>query len=487
MSEFIQIGLTVRYTYMPKHRIRKKPHAVSSLTSIPLEEPGLTDPTQYLDEIDSYHQSRTTNLKKRASADNFKDHLLSASEGETSSGEYHEREEVLPLDLSSSEADAEEQIGEMREYFSDQSEESVGAEVGWGSKKRTFYDTDFVGDEKKGQREQTELALEEEREALSLQKRLTSGLTEKDYLTHDLLSTLSISRPDPAYDTTKDDNTVLAESPELNELIQDLQSHISLLNSLILPSLSIARNITQPPSNLLLYLNTYSSLSLSYCCSILFYLSLRASGVAVATHPVCERLVTSRALLSQLTVLNKDLQPELESWLQQKLNDTDISSDINPIGLNNGDNPIENSQELIDTVSDKNSVTELNLPNPATEVDRYASLTPLEFYDVMMRERKERKKLKKANKHITTNTEEENIVETGETKRPINYDIKKNKGLTPRRKKELRNPRVRQRMKYKRALKNRKGQVAGTRPRTSLYPGELTGIRDDISKSRKIR
>lgn len=44
-------------------------------------------------------------------------------------------------------------------------------------------------------------------------------------------------------------------------------------------------------------------------------------------------------------------------------------------------------------------------------------------------------------------------------KRPITYQIAKNKGLTPHRKKELRNPRVKHRMKYRKAKIRRKGQV----------------------------
>jgi len=53
---------------------------------------------------------------------------------------------------------------------------------------------------------------------------------------------------------------------------------------------------------------------------------------------------------------------------------------------------------------------------------------------------------------------EEPIMTTDE-KRGITYQIAKNKGLTPRRKKELRNPRVKNRMKYRKAKIRRKGQV----------------------------
>lgn len=50
-------------------------------------------------------------------------------------------------------------------------------------------------------------------------------------------------------------------------------------------------------------------------------------------------------------------------------------------------------------------------------------------------------------------------METNDEKRGITYQIAKNKGLTPRRKKELRNPRVKNRMKYRKAKIRRKGQV----------------------------
>lgn len=45
-------------------------------------------------------------------------------------------------------------------------------------------------------------------------------------------------------------------------------------------------------------------------------------------------------------------------------------------------------------------------------------------------------------------------------KRPINYQIAKNRGLTPHRKKELRNPRVKHRNKYRKATIRRKGAVS---------------------------
>lgn len=45
-------------------------------------------------------------------------------------------------------------------------------------------------------------------------------------------------------------------------------------------------------------------------------------------------------------------------------------------------------------------------------------------------------------------------------KRAITFEIARNKGLTPRRKKEQRNPRVKNRNKYRKAKIRRKGQVS---------------------------
>ena len=48
----------------------------------------------------------------------------------------------------------------------------------------------------------------------------------------------------------------------------------------------------------------------------------------------------------------------------------------------------------------------------------------------------------------------------GGSRRPITYQIAKNKGLTPHRRKDERNPRVKHRKKFKKAIVRRKGAVS---------------------------
>lgn len=81
---------------------------------------------------------------------------------------------------------------------------------------------------------------------------------------------------------------------------------------------------------------------------------------------------------------------------------------------------------------------------------------------------------------------EETVGEDG--KRKISYAIEKNKGLTPFRKKDVRNPRVKKRKKYeekKKKLASIKPIYKGGEGRGG-YGGELTGIKKGLVKSTKL-
>jgi U3 small nucleolar RNA-associated protein 3 len=73
-------------------------------------------------------------------------------------------------------------------------------------------------------------------------------------------------------------------------------------------------------------------------------------------------------------------------------------------------------------------------------------------------------------------------------KRAITYAIAKNKGLAPRRKKEVRNPRVKKRKKYDEKMKKLSSirQVFKGGEGRGGYGGELTGIKKNLVKSVKL-
>ena len=73
-------------------------------------------------------------------------------------------------------------------------------------------------------------------------------------------------------------------------------------------------------------------------------------------------------------------------------------------------------------------------------------------------------------------------------KRAISYAIEKNKGLAPKRKKDVRNPRVKKRKKFeekKKKLGSIRAVYKGGEGRGG-YAGELTGIKKNLVKSIKL-
>merc|ERR550519_2517629 len=74
-----------------------------------------------------------------------------------------------------------------------------------------------------------------------------------------------------------------------------------------------------------------------------------------------------------------------------------------------------------------------------------------------------------------------------EEKRAITYKIAKNKGLMPKRSKLQRNPRVKNRMKFEKAKKRRKGAVREVRDQNHKYSGEASGLNVRVKKGVKIK
>jgi len=54
------------------------------------------------------------------------------------------------------------------------------------------------------------------------------------------------------------------------------------------------------------------------------------------------------------------------------------------------------------------------------------------------------------------------------------------------RRKDIKNPRVRQKMRFDKKSKARRGQVQEVRTQTGAYGGEATGIKAGVSKSRRF-
>lgn len=107
------------------------------------------------------------------------------------------------------------------------------------------------------------------------------------------------------------------------------------------------------------------------------------------------------------------------------------------------------------------------------------------FYEQVSKKSKAAKADRKARYAVAPKFPRMDSVVEGE--RAVNSQIMKNRGLVAHKAKINRNPRVKKRMQYKKALVRRKGAVREIRQDEGhKYGGEGTGIKTKVSRSRKL-
>uniref|UniRef100_H3C659 UTP3 small subunit processome component n=1 Tax=Tetraodon nigroviridis TaxID=99883 RepID=H3C659_TETNG len=349
-------------------------------------------------------------------------------------------------------------------------------EMAWGTKKKMYYDADSMTTKIficPCAGSVIEVLLQREN-AKTIQKRLAANLSEEDY---DLNFFQIFQDKDENQTAEKDERIVKdlnqmsqkekmkllkEESPELLELIQDFKAKITELKEELQPLVQMVKDGRIPPGKGADYLQTKQQLYLNYCTNISFYLVLKAKRIPAHNHPVIERLLTYRNLINELGAVDARLAPQYRELLS-------------------GGEKYNGSKMRVSVRRQKKS----GEPAPDTEEDSSSDLdeeAALRFY----REVEEQVKLKRKAK---TEEDEEFVEEELDPteKRGITYEMAKNKGLTPKRKKIDRNPRVKNREKFRRAKIRRKGQVREVRREEKRYSGELSGIRAGVKKSTKLK
>ncbi|KAJ6657451.1 hypothetical protein lerEdw1_002386 [Lerista edwardsae] len=470
-------------------------------------EPGALRVTE---EADDFHEQR------------LEEAVLAALGSEEEKESEGEEEEVLSLQLSEESEAEEEEGGESEEPAGDYDDDDEGEppdmdsdleeqqhgdrggsglpdELAWGQRKQLYYGTDYGKASarskaaKQSQEEAEAEAQEEEEEAQAIQRRLVQDLGEEDYGL-DLLQAYALTTEQPS---EKESGQKIAkdlqslskkqqlkllkkESPELLELIQDFEAKVTELRDELEPLMQMVKDGIIPQGKGSQYLQTKYHLYLNYCCNISFYLVLKAKRIPVHGHPVIERLVTYRSLINDLGIVDQKLSPEVRLLL-----DEFYSNDSN--GLKGRKESIVRVRKFSNKIKPK-TVPKTAYgkaaedPTGDSDLDEEAALN---YY----REMEEKIKLKKKRKHEEMGDMEEPAIEeeASDQKRGVTYQIVKNKGLTPKRKKIDRNPRVKHREKFRRAKIRRKGQVREVRREEQRYGGELSGIRAGVKKSVKLK
>lgn len=435
--------------------------------------PSPGDSSYYQDQVDEFHEARS-----RA--------VLAKGWNEVESGEEDddEEEEVLPLNIDdendedgeSSEEEEEDEDDDGGSSVQSEAEASVDPSLSWGQRKRLYYDTDY-GSKSRGRQSQQEVEeeeREEEEEAQIIQRRLAQALQEDDF---GVAWVEAFAKPVPQVDeaetrvvkdlakvSVKEKLKMLRkESPELLELIEDLKVKLTEVKDELEPLIQLVEKGVIPPGKGSQYLKDKYNLYLNYCANISFYLILKARRVPAHGHPVIERLVTYRNLINKLSVVDQKLSSEIRLLLTAK--EGAVKKDLNP----------------------KAKLTKTK-PKSVKQTDANAGLTEdPEFDEAALESYKEMEDRRELKRKKEENGAEERALEEQDAKRAITYQIAKNRGLTPRRKKIDRNPRVKHREKFRRAKIRRRGQVREVRREEQRYSGELSGIRAGVKKSIKLK
>lgn len=440
--------------------------------------------SQYVkDKIDEFHDEKIAKL------------LARGVQMESDSEEVDDEEEVMALDDSESEEDEEEEDmneedeeegTDMGSDLEEKKDEDLPNEMAWGTKKKMFYDSDYVANKGKSKEDLEAEEQEEEEEAKNIQQRLAANLSEEDY---DLNFFQEFAVEKDEKKTAEKEERIVKdlqqmsqkekmkllkkESPELLELIQDFKAKLSELKDELQPLVQMVKDGKIPPGKGADYLKTKQQLYLNYCTNISFYLVLKAKRIPAHNHPVIERLLTYRNLINDLGVVDARLTPEFRKLLAGEDSGKVTSK------------PAEGKKTRVSSKKEKDSREDM----PEVEGDSDSDLdeeAALRFY----RDVEERVKLKRKSNYpeaeeLQVNEDEEEL--DPDAKRGITYQMAKNKGLTPKRKKIDRNPRVKHREKFRRAKIRRKGQVREVRREESRYSGEMSGIRAGVKKSIKLK
>ncbi|XP_046665044.1 something about silencing protein 10-like [Homalodisca vitripennis] len=389
------------------------------------------------------------------------------------------------------ESDDEDDDGEMEEPVGDEmdsdiegkDEDNLPDSKAWGSKKKSYYNTDYVDQDYGGfsKAEEEEAALLEEEEARAIQTRLIAELDDTDFSFGTLLPKGSDKQVEDS--VLEDDNEVIKtdlsklskrekiallekESPEFMGLIADFKERMTYARDYLQPILDLVKAGEIPDCPAVKFVCTKFHLTLNYCTNISFYLLLKSKRVRVVNHPVIKRLVQFRKLLEEMDPIDQQIiNPQVKEILEIKQKGDKliiIEPEIPKLPVLTG-NRAERRKKLQELLKNEE------------DTSRIKTSEGVSFEDIQMQD------------NLDESGSEEPEAESETEKRGITFEIAKNKGLTPKRKKENRNPRVKNKNKFRKATVRRKGQVRGVYKEISRYGGEPFGIKASVSKSIKLK
>lgn len=341
----------------------------------------------------------------------------------------------------------------------EEDDDDIPHEKAWGRNKKAYYSSDYVNpntyNEKELQFGEFEAEEAKKLEGEVWQEMFGMGVKDVD--------------DDDEDDSDLDEEAVNPEKKDedkLSNLIEDYKEFSEIYNSFLKPVKEKFKSREIESSPLTEFVQNFSDLILNYNTNIMMFLLLKSEGISTQDHPVLVRLRQYQNLIEKLrAVFDGVLKSQIEVLLEQE---------------------VSSAQEMTKAPEPKKKklklLQNLVVDEPVkTQKKKKGEKIPKE-QTVQFNEEDEIHEIANDIDMEQETTEPETL-----SKRPITYQMAKNKGLTPHRKKEQRNPRVKHRNKYRKAQIRRKGAVRDVRHETHRYGGEISGINTHVLKGIKLK
>lgn len=400
-------------------------------------------------------------------------------------------------------------------------EDGIPDAKAWGKTKSSFYNTNYVDQDYNSLSvREEESALFEEQEARTIQMQLAKHLKEADFsldVFTDGKSSASDSQVKPVSSTKSVVSKVKADlsgltakqkqqllkkdSPEFKGLVDELNMKVEESYNELEPIIEELKSKNVPESHPICnFIRLKNQLHLTYATNITFYLLLKASQKPIKNHPILKRLVQLKELLAKVDEKYEEhIRPEVERLLEDLQSGKTITFAADKKQKMEVEKPQRKKLNIVQKIEEEADLFGGFGDNDDDDEDMDDDEEGKEI------ERKMKALLQKVKKNeadeMAEDDDEEEPKEDGDEddgdqdmggeeeiqKRKITYQISKNKGLTPHRKKEQRNPRVKHREKFRKAVIRRKGAVRTVRTETTRYSGEHSGIKSTVRKGIQIK
>ncbi|KOB68437.1 putative something about silencing protein 10 [Operophtera brumata] len=454
---------------------------------------GNYEPSDSEDEYSSKEKRLLDKVRKRKHDSESEEEMYAFSESDDDS-------DAKKDDMGIADSDVEGQ---------EHSDDDLPDSKAWGKQKKSFYATDYVDEDYGGFGNEEQQALMEEEEAKNIQKRLLEQLGEEDF-TLDFFSK-QVAEVEDKETVIKSDLSQMSkrqklqllekESPEFTGLIDDFKTKLTVAKDDLHPVLELVKDGKLPTCPASKFVKTNYDLILNYCTNISFYLLLKSQRINIQNHPVIKRLYQYRQMLNKMEPIYLEVvKPQIDRILEVVQNNLELQVK----GLKKKGGKKRKTTKSVSKSTPKKlkliSALEKDEAEDTGVSDDEGNYEGNDFFRAEAQKSTQRSEeseesgfsdndnasqleVDEENKPSTSDMVTEEVVD----KRQITYQIAKNKGLTPHRKKEQRNPRVKHKLKYRKAKIRRKGAIREARSEVSRYSGEASGIKANVKKSIKIK